>query len=305
VEKRKYLVGIGFALACQFIFGFSLLFTRTATYLVSPMTLLSWRFIIAFAFYNICVLLRIIKVDFRGKSLRPLILIAIFHPFMYFVGETIGVSQTSASESGTMISTIPIVTLLCSIIVLKIIPTKLQAIGIAVTVFGVVIIVFSQGIDAVFNPFGYAMLLLATVSYSLYAVFAQKAEEFTGAEKTYIMIALGAISFTTIALIENALNGTLSTFAVLPFTNISFLVSVLYLGIGSSVGAFLFYNIAIDKIGATRTTSFSGISTIIAIVAGVFILQENFTFFQGIGAVLVIGGVYLTNRTRTPTTNTT
>ena len=301
--KHKSLIGVICAVVCQFIFGFSLLFTRTATYLASPMTLLSWRFIIAFIVFNLCVLMGIIKVNLKGKPLLPLILIAIFYPLLYFIGETIGISLTSASESGTMIATIPIATLLFSSIILRITPAKFQIVGICTTVLGVVVIVIVQGLDAAFNPIGYTMLLLAVVSYALYAIFAQKAEMFTSAEKSYIMTALGAFSFTTVALMENLIHGTLATFVALPFANMDFLVSVLYLGIGSSVGAFLLYNTAIANIGATRAVSFAGISTIVAVISGVIILQERFAFFQGVGVVLVIVGVYLANampKRRTP-----
>ena len=295
MEKRKILIGIMCAVACQFIFGFSLIFTRAAMDLVSPMTLLSWRFIVAFAALSVCMIIGVIKVELRGKSLGPIIWIAVLFPFIYFVGETIGISLTSASESAAMLAVLPVSTLLCSVLLLKIMPTKLQVTGIVVTASGIAIVVLVQGLDAVFNPIGYAMLLLAIVTYSLYAVFVQKAETFTSAEKSYVMTALGAAVFTVIALVENGMRGTLTAFVLLPFTNVDFFITVLYLGIGSSAVAFLLYNSAIANIGAARVASFAGISSIVAVIAGVVILQERFTVFQGVGVVLVVGGAYLAN----------
>ncbi len=60
------------AIFCEVLFGFSYLFTKRITDSISPMTLLSWRFIIAFLFFNICMLAGIIKVDFKNKSISPL-----------------------------------------------------------------------------------------------------------------------------------------------------------------------------------------------------------------------------------------
>ena len=59
--------------------------------------------------------------------------------------------------------------------------------------------------------------------------------------------------------------------------------------------AFFLSNVAIAKIGVNRTASFIGIATAVSILAGVLILREPFTLFQGIGVVLIVAGVYLAN----------
>jgi drug/metabolite transporter (DMT)-like permease len=132
VHKDKRAVGIICALICEVLFGFSFLFTKKITETVSAMTLLSWRFIVAFLVINAFILFRIIKVDLRKKSLLPLAVVAIFQPVLYFVGETFGISLTTATESGTIIAMIPVVTLLFSPIVLKEKPSKLQIVGVGI-----------------------------------------------------------------------------------------------------------------------------------------------------------------------------
>lgn len=282
-------------LICEVLFGFSYLFTKSITDTVSPINLLSWRFIFAFLLINLCVLTRIIKVNFRGKAIRKLLVIAVFHPVIYFIGETVGINLTTASESGTIIASIPIVTILCSALVLKVLPTKLQVTGVTLTAAGVVIIVLAKGVEVTFNPIGYIMLFLALISYSLYSVFAEKAIEFSSAEKTYVMIALGAVIFTMLALVENTRAGTLREFIHLPFKNMEFLITVIYLSLGCSVIAFLLCNIAISCIGTNRSASFVGVSTTVTVIAGIIILKEEFSLLQGVGTILVLGGVYLAN----------
>lgn len=294
-KTEKILFGSLYAIFCEVLFGFSYLFTKRITDSISPMTLLSWRFIVAFLFLNICMIAGIIKVDFKNKSISSLFLVAIFQPVLYFVGETIGINLTSASESGTIIACIPIVTLLFSALLLKEKPTKLQVTGVSITATGIILSVLTKGMEATFNTIGYIMLLLAVISYSLYSVFSEKAIEFTSTEKTYVMIAFGAVAFTIIAIIENLRSGTLKKIFILPFTNLDFLIAVLYLSIGCSVVAFLLYNLAISYIGTNKSASFVGISTIVTVIAGIIILKEKFTILQIIGTVLVIGGVYLAN----------
>lgn len=295
MKKEKTLVGIVSIIICEVLFGFSFLFTKNLTDTVSPFTLLSWRFITAFVMMNICVLLRFIKVDFRNKRILPLFSIAIFQPGIYFIGETFGVKLTTASESGVIIACYPIVALVVSTIVLKEAPARQQVAGIGTAAAGIILIVLMKGLEASFNPLGYILLLFALLSYSMYSVNSQKAEEFTNTEKTYAMIALGAVVFTAAALIENASSGSLKEFILLPFSSAEYLVGFLYLGVGCSAAAFFLYNVAISAIGTNRSASFAGLSTIVTVIAGIIILREKFSVMQGAGTVLVLGGVYLAN----------
>jgi len=295
MTKNKILIGSLCAIASQVLFGFSFMFIKESTAVASPWTLLSWRFFVAFLLFTICIFFGIMKVDFQGKSLWPMVQIALLQPIIYYSGETFGISLTTTSESGVILANIPIMTMLLSGIILKELPTKLQAAGISTTAAGIVIIVLVKGFEAKFNVTGYIMLVIAIISYSLYSVFSQKAAEFSSVEKTYVMILFGTVFFTAVALIENATAGTLKEFILLPFNHLEFLISVLYLAVGCSVAAFIFYNAAIASIGSNRTASYQGIGTIVSLIASIFILKEPFSFYQGIGTVLVLIGVYIAN----------
>jgi drug/metabolite transporter (DMT)-like permease len=234
-------------------------------------------------------------MNFKGKRLKSLFLVALFQPVIYFIGETVGINLTTASESGVIISSIPIVTLLFSALILKESPTRLQILGVSTTAVGILIMVLVKGIEASFNPIGYIMLFLAVISYSLYSVYSEKATDFSSIEKTYAMMAFGAITFTFMALVQNFNTGTLKEYLLLPVENPDFLNALGYLSIVSSVIAFLLYNLAIEYLGTNRTASFVGVSTIVTVVAGVIFLKEDFSSYQVIGTILVIVGVYLAN----------
>lgn len=299
MEKKRMIKGSLCAIFCEILFGLSYLFTKHATSSVGALTLLSWRFMTAFLVLSLCAATGVIKINLKGKKLWPLFLIAILQPVIYFTGETVGIRLTTASESGALLAVIPVVTLMASMVVLRQKPTKLQTAGICVTMAGVMVCVLSKGMEASFNLIGYIMLFVAVVSYSLCSVFSQKAASFSSAEKTYVMAALGAAVFTSAALIQSVCSHSVLEFLTAPFTDISFLTAVLYQGIGCSVAAFLLYNLAIAYIGSNRSASFVGISTVVSVLAGVFFLRESFSPFQAAGVLLIIGGVYLANLTRT------
>lgn len=295
MKKNTILLGIIAAVLCETLFGFSYLFTKSVSQVASAWEILSWRFLLAFFCLVLLRLLGIIKINFNHKNLKPLLLLSLFQPIIYFTAETLGISQTTASESGAFLACIPVVTLLFSSSILRKKPSRYQLVGILTTLIGVLICTLASGLKTSFSWSGYFFLALAVVAYSLYSIFVEKAEEFDSLEKTYIMVASGAIIFTGLALIENFSNHHMVHFITLPLEHQQFLVAILFQGICCSVIAFFLSNFAIKHIGVNRTSSFVGLSTVVSILSGIIILHENFTVLQVLGSVVIVGGVYLAN----------
>ena len=294
-KNSGVFIGCLCACGCEALFGLSYAFTKQATDAASPLALLGWRFLIAFVVMILLVAVRAVKVDLKGKPLRPLLLVALFSPCLYFVGETVGISHTTASESGVFLACIPIASLVASTLLLRKRPTKLQVTGILVTLAGVLVTVFAVGSSSSLSPIGYGFLPLAVVSYALYTVSVDRAARFSGMEITFVMLAVGAAVFVALAFAEGAAGGTLQELATLPFSNPAFAVAALYQGIGCSVAAFFLSNVAIARIGVNRTVSFIGIATVVSIAAGTLLLGEPFTVSQAVGAAVIVAGVCTAN----------
>ena len=295
INKNKTLIGCLCAFGCEVIFGLSYMFTKQATEISSELSLLGWRFFIAFIFISILCVLGVVKINFRNKKLKPILLVALFNPVLYFIGETFGIKYTTASESGVFLACIPVICVLMSAILLHNKPRKNQIIGIVTTLIGVLITVLAVGIEANFSIIGYLMLVLAVVSYALYSVFVEKNTGFTSVEITFIMLASGAIIFGILACAEGILNNNFVDIIKLPIESKEFLIAVIYQSVCCSLLAFFMSNIAITNIGVNRTSSFVGVSTVVSIIAGAFILKESFTFIQVIGVIFIIIGVYIAN----------
>ena len=137
---KNQLVGMGCSLIAHIFFGFSFIAVRLGATASSPLTLLSWRFLLAFVAMELCKRLGIFHIDLKGKSLKPLFLMVLFQPLLYFTAETLGIQMTSASESGTIIATIPLLTLLLMPALSREYPTRRQWISIAVSVCGVILV---------------------------------------------------------------------------------------------------------------------------------------------------------------------
>ena len=295
MKDNRVLTGSLCALGCELLYGLSYLFTKQTAETASPLALLGWRFVVALAAMSLCVALGFIPVRLKGRRFGPLLRVALFCPCLYFIGETVGIRETTVTESGVFLACVPALSLLASTVILKKKPTKRQIIGILVTFLGVMTTVVAVGLSSSLSPVGYAALMLAVVAYALYSVFVDLAADYTGAEITYVMLCSGAAFYGLLALGEAAAHGALSELLTLPARSGTFLAAVLYQGIGCSVAAFFLSNAAIAKIGVNKTSSFIGVSTIVSILAGALALGEPLSVGQIVGAAVIVAGVYTAN----------
>lgn len=103
------------------------------------------------------------------------------------------------------------------------------------------------------------------------------------------MFALGSVVFTAVALLENRRD--LTALAV-PLSTSGFWVAVLYLAVASSVCAFLLINYSVSYISAGRALIFSNFTTVISVLAGIFIMKDSFTPVQLIGIIIIVASVF-------------
>ena len=288
IGSKNETLGMIATLVASLLFGFSFLFTKGAVDCVSACTLLSWRFVTALVVMSILALCGAIKLNFRGKRFGTVLTMAIFQPVIYFIGESVGMRLTTASESGTIIAVIPIFVLIFSAVFLKERPTRLQVMGIVLSIAGVICIALVKGFSASLNPLGYAMLFVAVMGDVGYAIAARRADEFSSFEKTYLMAVVGSVVFTASA-------GTLAEYVTLPFHDTQFLIAVLYLALGCQVAAFIMHTYGIAQIGANRSSSFAGITTLTSVLSGVLILGDAFSLLQGIATALILIGTTMAN----------
>ncbi len=270
------------------IFGFSFLFSKTALGYASPFTLLAVRFAVAFIVLNLICIFKRTKISFKGKPIGSLLLLGFIQPVCYFIFETYGIDCTSAAFSGVMIGMVPVVGLILGILFLKEKCTFLQGICTVLSVFGV-FLTTSGGMGNI-SAKGFFLLLGAVVSAAMFTILSRKtSEHFSAFERTYIMFALGSTVFIPIALFEN--KGNLSEI-IKPLSEPMFWISVIYLAAVSSVAAFLLINFALNHIPAGRALIFSNFTTVISVLAGIFIMGDSFSVSQLIGIAIITLSVF-------------
>lgn len=289
MENNKTITATLAALGAQVIFGFSFMFTKIALDYASPMTVIADRYLVAFLGMSLVMLFKRTKIKFT-KGMWKLVLMSAFQPLMYFVFETYGIKLTTSAFSSIMISMIPVVSMISGIFLLNEIPSPMQYAFTALSVAGVVIMALAGNADGTVTPLGILLLLGAVISSVGYNIVSRKiSAEFSVMERTYAMTLMGTASFMIIALAENIHN----PLAILtPFMHTAFLGGILYLGVFSSVVAFLLLNFANTFLPIAKTTVFSNITTVVSVVAGVFFLSEALSVKAIISTVMIITGVF-------------
>lgn len=295
LQKQNLLPYVS-ATTTSLIFGLSFLFSKKALNVASPFNLLSFRFLTAFLVMTILMLLKIIKVDYKNKPMKDLFFLALMQPVIYFIFETYGIKFSSSSIAGIMIALIPVVVTVMASYFLKEKPSRAQLLFIVISVAGVAYIAFMNSADSSSSSMlGILLLIITVMSAAIFNIMSRKlSSNFTPMEITYFMMGLGALFFNTVSICEHAFLGTFNQY-FFPLTNKDFVISIVYLGILSSVIAFLLVNFTLSKIEASKSAVFANLSTIVSIVAGVVILHENFRYYHIVGSIMILIGVWGTS----------
>ena len=277
------------ALMAQVIFGFSFMFTKIALENASVFTVIADRYIIAFISLSILMLFNKTRIKL-SKNIWKLVLMSLFQPILYFLFESYGIKMTTSGFSAVMISLIPVVSMFGGIFFLKEVPSVLQYCFTALSVLGVAVMTFSSKADGTVSLLGVMLLLGAVISSVAYNIMSRKiSDEFSPLERTYAMTLIGLLIFVLIAFVENVNN---PVNIIIHFKDLSYTTAILYLGIVSSVVAFLFLNYANTYLPVAKTTVFSNITTVISVVAGILFLDEKFDVVTVVSTIMIIVGVW-------------
>ena len=77
------------------------------------------------------------------------------------------------------------------------------------------------------------------------------------------------------------------------WVNFKYLLTILFLGILSTLGTSLLTSIGIKSLSAMQTSIFSNISPLFGILAGVVILDDVLQSYQIIGAIFIFTGMFI------------
>jgi drug/metabolite transporter (DMT)-like permease len=272
------------------------------------------------------VLLRVVRIDFRGKlsrsasraagvapdpgsgraspdrgslgaGLLSLAIACVLQPILYFISETLGVRDSATVTAGLVLGALPACVAILGTFMLNERLTTLQTLSFGLSLAGVaLIVVFGASGGEGGSPRGFFFLLGAVASAALYNIYSRRASKlFTPFETTFAMMCTGAIFFGAISIVRGFLSEGTAWPGRLVERALPAVGGVLYLGVLSSVVAFFFVNFTLSRLKASQSIVFANLTTVVSVAAGVFLRGESFGLAQAAGAVMIVVGVWGTN----------
>jgi drug/metabolite transporter (DMT)-like permease len=235
-----------------------------------------------------------------GKLQRPeladlkwIVLMALFEPFLYFIGETRGIQLTTPTTASVIISTIPLFAMLLGFLLYKEKMSKLNVFGAVAAVVGVLLSVSEEGMSIKINALGVLMLffaVLSTIGYSL--VVKKLTSKYNVFTVVVFQNVLGALLFFPFAFSEHDI---LHQF-VFSFENI---YPLLLLALFPSTLSFIFYVNSIHHIGVVRANMFTTLMPVVTLLFSSALGRELLTPRNGAGVLIVIVGLLLSQVKKT------
>ena len=279
----------------HFFWGISFMASRTALNTAPVILLLSHRFLLAFAVMTLLLPTRLADCHLRGKSLWPLLLLGVMEPVIYFFGEQYGILHSTTIFSGVMISTIPIFSILAAVPILHEKPTAGQMFFSLLSVGGVIGIGLLNKSSGALDWIGVTALLVAGFSAVAYTLLSRDiSSRYSPFERTYAMLGIGAVVFTTLAAVS--VRGSITAY-LQPLGESSYLISILFLALCCSVISYFLSSYSLTRLSVAQATVFANLTTAVSVFAGAIILHEPFSLFGLVCCVLILLGIYGVQKT--------
>ena len=292
--NRAYLAALGYTI----IIGFVFIFIKIALQTSDPLNILAHRFSLSFPFLYAIKKLGLIKISLTKKDYFKLFPLALFFPLLFFGFQHYSLLYISVSEGGIIQATVPFFTLLLATIFLKEYPTKVMFAFLCLCVFGVIYILIHSNTQASASTLGIILMLLSTLANSAYNVLARKmSKTYSPINLTYAMLTIGMLGFNFLSLVDYIHRDRLKDYFI-PFLTPSFLLSILYLSLFSSVLTAILSTYTLSQIEASKMSVFANLATLITIFSGILIFDESLQLYHLIGACFILVGVIGTNYCR-------
>ena len=224
----------------------------------------------------------------KRRDLKWFFLLALFEPFIYFIGETNGLRITQSPSLGSIIiATIPLFTMIACFIFYGERSTWMNIAGMLITLPGVVLVMFNKDLTLQAPLSGILLFFLAAMATAGYAVVVRKLSDYSPFTIVTFQGFIGALYFLPLALgfERQALTAVRWDFDTLyPLAMLTVFVSAL---------AFVLFVYSVKQIGVTYSNMFTALVPVVATLTAVLTGREIIAGHQIAGMAVVIFGVIL------------
>ncbi|MHC1721055.1 MAG: DMT family transporter [Clostridiaceae bacterium] len=289
-DKKLLRRGHLIALCTVMMWGFAPISTKYLLNDFSAVDIFFYRIVIAYA-----VLLVAYPRFLQYKNLREEICFALAG----FTGVTLNfmlgitaISYSYASNVAVLSSISPFFTAVMAYIFYK---EKLKSnfiIGFIISITGIALISFNGSHMLKLNPAGDVLAILAAAVWATYCIFLKKINTFN----YNIILYSRKIIFYGILFLIPILVYTDFHLKLEAFIHIPNLLNMLFLAVLASAIAYISWNYSVEVLGPVKASAYLYMGPVLTMIGAAFILSERITPVSFIGMVMILAGVYLSER---------
>ncbi|MBN2729484.1 MAG: DMT family transporter [Bacteroidales bacterium] len=255
---------------------------------MDPATLVFIRLILAAA--SLQIYLRIVgKIQkIRKEDLKWFLILAIFEPFFYYIGESNGLDHVSPTLGAIIIATIPIFTPFVMSVFYKEKLVRGNLLGIILSFIGVLLVVLNDQYQLDASIKGVLFMFFAVMSALGYTVIIKR---LVVKYNSYTIVAyqtlLGAFLYLPLWYFTDRSNIFEVNF------NPELILYIVALALLSTTVAYILFSTGIRELGAVKSNIFANLIPVFTAVMAVLAGIEELPLKKLAGVLIVIAGVYL------------
>ncbi|PIE72565.1 MAG: EamA family transporter [Deltaproteobacteria bacterium] len=258
-----------------------------------PMVVIFGRMLIASLCFFIVAKRVVRSIHYQKGDYKLILFMTFCEPCLYFIFEAKAMVNTTASQAGVITATLPIMTMFAAAFFLKEKISPKASLGAAIALAATVWLTLesSPSEEAPHPILGNILEGMAMVCATGYTI---TLKVLTKRYSPFFLTAVQALAgcFFYFPLLFLPSTNLPQEFELLPF------LAVLYLGSFITLGAYGLYNYGIKYIPANRGTIFVYLIPIFSVILGYLILDESFTLQQVFAGLLILTGVYISQKQR-------
>ncbi len=285
--KNLFRVYTGVILAMLF-WGMSYIWYKEVYVYIDPITTIEFRLIISTLLLGIFSL-AIKKLQRISKpDIIWMLLLAFFEPFLYFLGESLGVKIVSSTLASVIIATIPLFTPVVGHYFFREKISLQNYAGIILSMGGVLLVIYNDGSSNGNSLYGVLLMFLAVFATIGYTVLIKK---LSGKYNPFTIVtyqnAIGSILFLPLLI-----SWEWNDLVALKFS-LDMFYPLVKLAIFASTVAFLLFTTSIKQLGIAKAAVFANSIPVFTAIFAFFILKENMNLLKVLGIIIVILGLFL------------
>ena len=279
--------------------GASFVFTAALLDMLDPISIIFSRLLISSILLWVIVLLFFRKQKLKKTLLKWVFLLAVFEPFIYFLGETYGLQRVSPVVVSIIIATIPVFTAIMMSVFFQAKLSAVNFLGIFISLFGVLCMIINKDLTFSADLIGILLIFIAVFSTLGYNVILHKlSKESHPVWIVTLQNTFGILLFLPLFLLLKENPNYESGKALFAFFSVkeTMWFCLIMLAVFCSALAFIFYIFVVKRIGVAKSSVFSNLIPIITALISYFLIDERFTPLKIAGIGIVILGLVLTQR---------